>query len=142
MDLLDVRILDVFILGPLDLYISTFLHGFLKLFMIYTGVTNILYNGHNYLHFNNYIDNHIKLFTTSNGKRQIHRMYNLLIMYPIYVYIILYTNLPYYLKVLLTCSAIAGILFNLYYLYKVDESSTLRGYPSNSVFHATDRIFI
>ena len=50
---MDVQLVDVFISGPLQIYISTFLKGFLKWFMLVTGISNILYNGHNVLYFNN-----------------------------------------------------------------------------------------
>ena len=96
-----IRLVDVFISGPLQIYISTFLNGFLKWFMLITGISNILYNGHNWLYFNNYIKNYITPITTIHGKTQVHRAYNLLIMYPIFLYIFIYCKLPYYITVIL-----------------------------------------
>ena len=118
MSRMDVRIVDVFISGPLQIYVSTFLKGFLKWFMLITGIMNILYNGHNVLFFNNYIKNYIKPITTVHGKTQIHRIYNIIIMYPIFLYIILYCKLPRYIIILLLINMIVGFSYNLYYLYK------------------------
>ena len=115
---MDVRLLDIFISGPLQIYISTFLKGFLKWFMLVTGTSNILYNGHNYLYFHDYIKNYIKPITTTNGKTQIHRIYNLLIMYPIFLYIMLYCKLPIYVTILLFLNIISGFSYNLYNLYE------------------------
>jgi len=115
---MDVRLLDIFISGPLQIYISTFLKGFLKWFMLVTGTSNILYNGHNYLYFHNYIKNYITPITTIHGKTQIHRIYNLLIMYPIFLYIMLYCKLPIYVTILLFLNIISGFSYNLYNLYK------------------------
>ena len=128
---MDVRIADVFISGPLQIYVSTFLKGFLKWFMLITGIMNILYNGHNVLFFNNYIKNYIKPITTAHGKTQIHRIYNIMIMYPIFLYIILYCKLPRYIIISLLINLIVGLSYNLYYLYKYrneysNEYSTLR----------------
>lgn len=114
---MDVRLLDIFISGPLQIYISTFLKGFLKWFMLITGISNILYNGHNYLYFHNYIKNYITPITTIHGKTQTHRIYNLLIMYPIFLYIMLYCKLPIYVTILLFLNIISGFLYNLYHLY-------------------------
>ena len=118
MSRMDVRIVDVFISGPLQIYVSTFLKGFLKWFMLITGIMNIIYNGHNVLFFNNYIKNYIKPITTVHGKTQIHRIYNIIIMYPIFLYIILYCKLPRYIIILLLINMIVGFSYNLYYLYK------------------------
>ena len=118
MSRMDVRIVDVFISGPLQIYVSTFLKGFLKWFMLITGIMNILYNGHNVLFFNNYIKNYIKPITTVHGKTQIHRIYNIIIMYPIFLYIILYCKLPRYIIILLLINMIVGFSYNSYYLYK------------------------
>ena len=116
---MDIRIADIFISGPLQIYISTFLQGFFKFFMLITGISNIIFNGHNYLYFNNYIKNYIKPFTTLYGKHQIHRVYNLIIMYPIFLYIMLYGKLPYYLTILLFINVVLGYLYNLYNLFKI-----------------------
>jgi hypothetical protein len=86
--------------------------------MIITGISNILYNGHNVLFFNNHIKNYIKPITTAHGKTQIHRIYNIMIMYPIFLYIILYCKLPRYVIILLLINMIVGFSYNLYYLYK------------------------
>lgn len=120
-NLLDIRIADVLISGPLQIYVSTYLQGFLKYFMLLTGICNIIYNGHNYLTLNNYIQPNyfIKQFVSKNGKYQIHRIYNLIIMYPIFLYIALYKNLPPYVYILLLCDIILGFIYNFYYFLKV-----------------------
>ena len=125
LNILDIRIADVLISGPLQIYVSTYLHGFLKIFMFVTGVCNIIYNGHNYLTLNNYIKPiyFIEQFVSKNGKYQIHRIYNLIVMYPIFLYIVLYQNLPKYVYILLACDIILGYMYNLYYLLKVMENN-------------------
>ena len=126
LNILDIRIADVLISGPLQIYVSTYLHGFLKIFMFVTGVCNIIYNGHNYLTVNNYIKPiyFIEQFVSKNGKYQIHRIYNLIVMYPIFLYIVLYQNLPKYVYILLACDIILGYMYNLYYLLKVMENNS------------------
>jgi len=52
----DVRILDIFITGPLQIYVSLLLKNiFLKYFMLITGILNIAFNGYVYLLKNKYI---------------------------------------------------------------------------------------
>ena len=119
----NTRLIDVFFTGPLYLLISSYMKNiFLQGFMIYSGITNIIYNGHNYLLF----DENIKspylplpilksLIDPKYGKTQMHRIYNLLIMYPIFTYIVLFTKLPYILSILLTIDIFIGFFYNLYY---------------------------
>jgi hypothetical protein len=120
MSLNEVRLIDVFVTGPLQIYVSTFIpdsHLFLKYFMMATGILNILYNGHNYLFFNNTLKDPIfifKPFISSTGKNQIHRIYNLFIMYPLFFYILLNFNLPKNIYFLFLINIIIGFIFNLY----------------------------
>ena len=78
----NIRLFDIFLLGPLQIYISTFIPQsdlFFKYFMLLTGILNIFYNGHNYLLFNNTLKepiNILKYFVSIHGKFQIHRLYN------------------------------------------------------------------
>lgn len=114
----NVRLIDVFITGPLQIYISTFLKIlFFKYFMLVTGILNISFNGYIFLLKSNYIKKlhpFLKLFISENGKYQIHRFYNLSIMYPIFLYIILNFKLPLYLRVIFCINIIFGFSFNLY----------------------------
>lgn len=113
------RLLDVFYIGPIHLLVSKYVdNDLLKLFMIYTGLGTIIYNGHNYL----YIDrgvmdkSMIPLVHDTQGKYQIHRLFNVLIMYPVFNYIYNTTEIPQPLKKLFRINMILGFLFNLYYL--------------------------
>jgi hypothetical protein len=56
-----------------------------------------------------------KHLITKNGKTQLHRLYNLFIMYPIFIYILLHFKLPSYLQVLFYMNIVVGFAFNLYY---------------------------
>jgi hypothetical protein len=115
------RLVDVFLTGPLQIYVSTLIPKtdiFFKYFMLLTGVLNILYNGHNYLLFNYTLKQPLdifKPFVSNHGKHQFHRLYNLLIMYPIFIYIALKYNLPNYIQKLFILNIIVGIIYNLYY---------------------------
>ena len=117
------RLGDVFILGPLQIYVSTFItHTPLRYFMLLTGILNIIYNGHNLLLFNKLIKKPVSVFKPfvhlKNGKHQIHRLYNILIMYPIFAYILLTVKLPDIISILFFTDIIVGFLFNLYFFIK------------------------
>lgn len=126
---MNTRLYDVFISGPIYILISTYINDnnsnnnsnnnnkFLKYFMLITGVLNILYNGHNYLYFNyKYPLNPLfdKFVDRKSGKTQIHRLYNLLIMYPIFLYVYWYIKLPKLLSKIFLFMIIIGFSFNLY----------------------------
>ncbi len=114
----NIRLLDVFITGPLQIYISTLLKNiFFKYFMLITGVLNIIFNGYVYLLESKYIKRkhpYLKHIITENGKTQIHRLYNLFIMYPIFLYILLNFKLPPYLQLVFFINIIIGFIFNLH----------------------------
>jgi len=114
----DVRILDIFITGPLQIYVSLFLKNiFLKYFMLITGILNIAFNGYVYLLKNKYIQKkhrYLKYFITEHGKRQVHRLYNLTIMYPIFLYILLHYKLPTFVQFAFSSNIIIGFIYNLY----------------------------
>lgn len=117
------RLGDVLITGPLQIYVSTFItHYHLRYFMLLTGILNILYNGHNLLLFNKLIKNPISVFKPfvhlKTGKHQIHRLYNIFIMYPIFAYILLTVKLPKLISILFFINIVGGFLFNLYFFYK------------------------
>ena len=115
------RLGDVLITGPLQIYVSTFItQPLLRYFMLLTGILNILYNGHNFLLFNKLIKNPVSVFKPfvhlKNGKHQIHRLYNILIMYPIFAYILLTVKFPKIISILFFTDIVIGLLFNLYFL--------------------------
>lgn len=117
------RLGDVLITGPLQIYVSTFItQPLLRYFMLLTGILNILYNGHNLLLFNKLIKNPVSVFKPfvhlKNGKHQIHRLYNILIMYPIFAYILLTVKFPKIISILFFTDIVIGLLFNLYFFIK------------------------
>jgi hypothetical protein len=120
------RLVDVFISGPLQISIAFYLKNiFLKYFILITGIVNILYNGHNYLLFNRkLLKNPVKLFKPfidlEHGKKYLHRVYNLAVMYPIFFYIILNYQLPIYLRIMFIINIIIGFIFNLYYFLVIN----------------------
>jgi hypothetical protein len=115
------RLIDLFVSGPLQIYISFYLKQYVfKYFMLITGISNILYNTHNYLLLDKKILQKplpiLKPFIDLNhGKRQFHRLYNLIIMYPLFFYIIMNYHLPIYLRIMFIINIIVGFTFNLYY---------------------------
>jgi len=115
------RLIDLFVSGPLQIYISFYLKQYVfKYFMLITGISNILYNTHNYLLLDRKILQKplpiLKPFIDLNhGKRQFHRLYNLIIMYPLFFYIIMNYHLPIYLRIMFIINIIVGFTFNLYY---------------------------
>jgi hypothetical protein len=119
----NTRLIDVFFTGPLQILISSYMKNvFLKYYMLIVGISNIIYNGHNYLLFDEKIKSPYlplpilkSLIYPKYGKTQMHRIYNLLIMYPIFTYIVLFTKLPYILSILLTINIFIGFFYNLYY---------------------------
>lgn len=114
----EIRIIDVFITGPLQIYISLFLKNvFLKYFMLLTGILNIAFNGYVYLLENKFIKRkhrYLKYFITEDGKTQIHRLYNLIIMYPIFLYILLHFKLSNFIQFAFSMNIIIGFIYNLY----------------------------
>ena len=113
-----VRLVDVFLFGPVQILVGLKVKNIvLKAFLILTGLLNILYNGHNYLYFDHKIHK-FYLFNPfiddRNGKLQIHRVYNLLVMYPVFMYVYATTELPKWLATLFLLDIIVGFSFNLY----------------------------
>lgn len=118
---LNVRLIDVFILGPFQILISMYLkRKDLKVFFLLVGILNIIYNLHNYLYFNKQVIKPPLMLVdmVSHGKTQIHRIYNICIMYPIMAYTLLTQKLPRYLQVFLALDIVSGTLYNLYYFLK------------------------
>lgn len=115
---INVRIIDVFVTGPLQIYISLLIKNvFLKYFMLLTGILNILFNGYVFLLENRIIKRkhrYLKYVITKNGKTQIHRVYNLTIMYPIFLYILLHFKIPTFIQFAFSLNIIIGFIYNLY----------------------------
>ena len=122
----ELRLIDVFFLGPLQIVISTYIPNiFFKNFILITGILNILFNGHNFLLINKTIKNPIlffKPFINKIGKSQLHRLYNLIVMYPIFLYSLLFYKLPYYLYNLFLLNIVIGFLFNLYFFVIINRT--------------------
>ena len=124
-DYFNVRIIDIFLTGPLQINISLYIKQFLlKLFLISTGIMTIIYNFHNYL----YLDIKklskpwpiLRYFVTNNGKSQYHRLYNVFIMYPIFFYALISNkNIPTILQILFFIEIIIGVIFNLFNYIKL-----------------------
>ena len=115
---MNIRLIDVFVLGPFQLYISTLLKTpLLKIFSLYIGISTILFNGHNYLCLDS--PKAICIINTPTiGKYQIHRLYNLFIMYPIMYIISQQPEIPKHFRILQWINIIIGFLYNLYYYAK------------------------
>jgi len=121
-----VRILDVLLLGPLQILVGLHIQQpFLHTFMVTTGLTNILYNGHNYaLLERQWLKSTLIPGVRPFGKTQIHRVWNCLVMYPIFWKASNEPEVPNTLRVLLQFETILGFMFNAYYLYKYMGIST------------------
>lgn len=121
MDNNKVRLIDVFISGPLQIIVSTYIlrKSLLRYFMLFTGIINIIYNGHNFLLFNSTLKQPLpilnKFIHLKNGKYQLHRLYNLIIMYPIFIYVLLNVVMPVELRILLLLNIVVGFAYNLFY---------------------------
>jgi hypothetical protein len=129
MDANKFRLFDVFITGPLQIIVSSYIttSPLLRYFMLITGILNIIYNGHNFLLFNSTLKQPLpilnKFIHLKNGKYQFHRLYNLIIMYPIFTYVLLNIVMPVELRILLFINIVIGFLYNLFYYiyYKNDQ---------------------
>ena len=115
------RLMDVFITGPLQIIVSTYItrSALLRYFMLITGILNIIYNVHNFLLFESILKKPLpilnKFIHLKNGKHQLHRLYNLIIMYPVFLYVLLNIVMPIELRILLLINIVIGFLYNLYY---------------------------
>lgn len=112
---MSTRLIDVFITGPLQIYTGLYIQDdiWLRRIMVGIGISTILYNLHNYLVVDErWISNRLGPFThDTNGKTQIHRLYNLSIMYPLFMYV--YINYPTPLSKLFLLNIVIGFMFNL-----------------------------
>jgi len=113
------RLYDVCFEGFLQIYIGTLMRDeYLRWFMIIVGTMNIIYNLNNLMYLDLGVINrsYFGVLTTKNGKTQMHRLYNILIMYPIFAYV--YTQIPKEnatIKALFALDIMVGIIYNAYY---------------------------
>jgi hypothetical protein len=128
MDTSKIRLIDVFITGPLQIIVSTYItrSSSLRYFMLITGILNILYNGHNFLFFESVLKKPLpilnKFIHLKNGKHQLHRLYNLIIMYPVFTYVLLNIAMPFELRILLLIDIVIGFFYNLYYYLTIQRA--------------------
>lgn len=114
-----LRLYDVFFSGILFIYISTIIENILlKIFMMITGIMTIAYNLNNlmYLDYKKINKSYFGRLTTQQGKTQIHRLYNIIIMYPIFVYVYMQIPEEYsIIRTLFMIDIVGGIIYNGYY---------------------------
>lgn len=120
MDIINPRLLDIFITGPFRIYISKYIKSyFLKLYILTEGIFVIAFNLYTYLHINKNITllpyKIINSYSNKKrGKPQIHRLFNIFVMYPIHVYI-LYTNqFTSFQFILFLIITFTGFVYNTY----------------------------
>jgi len=122
------RLMDVFMTGPLQIITSTYItrSALLRYFMLITGILNIIYNGHNFLLFESILKKPLpilnKFIHLKNGKHQLHRLYNLIIMYPVFTYVLLTIAMPFELRIMLLINIVIGFLYNLYYYITIQRT--------------------
>lgn len=114
--------------GPLQIIVSTYItrSALLRYFMLMTGLLNIIYNGHNFLLFESILKKPLpilnKFIHLKNGKHQLHRLYNLIIMYPVFTYVLLTIAMPFELRIMLFINIVIGFLYNLYYYITIQRA--------------------
>ena len=91
---------------------------YLKNYMLIEGLLTILYNGYNYLRFNKNISIPVKFINDytdkEKGKSQLHRLYNILVMYPLHLYIVYKSDFTVFQLLLLLSITITGFIYNTY----------------------------
>ena len=126
------RILDVFLLGPLKLYLINFVKDInLKIILFIIGILTIIFNAHNFFIYDfKYLKQPWAIFEPfikkKTGKTQYVRLLNLLIMYPILIYINLNFELPDTVKLLLNLNNLLGFLYNLMnfiFVYMIESNN-------------------
>lgn len=121
--MLSVRLLDVFISGPIRILVSRYVKNKnLKNYLLLEGILVILFNAYNYLYFEKNYKYNINFLNNYSdkikGKPQLHRILLLLLMYPIHLHIILTENIPNKLINIFTINLIIGFNYNLYNFIK------------------------
>ena len=116
----NARLFDVFLTGPLRIYLSQFVKNEQqKRFLLIWGIMNILFNGYNYLHYDEKsLTIPINVINTYNdpikGKPQLHRLFLLLVMYPMDIHILLTNDFDTIPRILYTLMIIFGFIYNAY----------------------------
>ena len=112
------RMVDVFITGPIQILVGYYTKNILlKWFMYITGISSILFNLSNYLYLKQKIIKQPFIFYRNlvhpkYGKLQIHRLYNIFVMYPIFIYLYFTQPLPDLLKMLFFIEIVLGLSIN------------------------------
>ena len=119
------RLYDVFISGPIYIYFSLYIENYILFIYIFlTGLGTIVFNLHNYLLIDKKKINksYIPWVDHKRGKYQIHRLYNLGIMYPILFYANYITiKKPKWLTIVLYIMIFVGFFFNLYWFITISK---------------------
>ena len=109
---IDVRLIDIFFTGPFRIYLSYYVKNkYSSYILFYGGLCVLLFNLFTYLEtpfkfINEYSDK-------NKGKPQLHRLFNLFIMYPIEIFILLTSNLSSLQKMLYLLLIVSGFIYNL-----------------------------
>jgi len=123
----NIRIYDIFFSGPVYIYISTKLQNRVaKYIFLIIGISTLLYNLINLLIIDlkviKYNDSYSYLIHKVNGKTNLHRLYNIIIMYPIMYWLIQeLRNTEPQLYILCIMMIIIGFIYNLYYYIKINR---------------------
>jgi hypothetical protein len=124
---IDVRLIDIFLTGPFRIYLSYYVENkFSSYYLFYGGLCVLLFNLFTYLYINLNLTcletpfKFINEYSDKNkGKPQLHRLYNLFVMYPIEIFILSTSNLSVLQKMLYLLLIVSGFIYNFknYLLY-------------------------
>ena len=118
---IDVRLIDIFLTGPFRIYLSYYVeNSFSSYLLFYSGIGILLFNLFTYLYINlniTFLETPFKFINEysdkNKGKPQLHRLYNLFVMYPIEIFILLTSNLSFLQKMLYLLLIVSGFIYNL-----------------------------
>jgi hypothetical protein len=118
---IDVRLIDIFLTGPFRIYLSYYVKNkYSSFYLFYGGLYVLLFNLFTYLYINlNFtcLETPFKFINEYSdkvkGKPQLHRLFNLFIMYPIEIFILLISNLSFLQKLLYLLLIVSGFIYNL-----------------------------
>lgn len=121
MNYIDVRLIDIFFTGPFRIYLSYYVENkFSSYYLFYGGLIVLLFNLFTYLYINLNLTGLKTPFKFINeysdkikGKSQLHRLYNLILMYPIEIFILLTSNISFLQKLLYLILIVSGFIYNL-----------------------------
>ena len=128
------RLYDIFFSSLVYIYSSQFIKvSWLKYFVLCVGLMTNLYNLHNFLLINvRLIDEPINVLRpfvdVNNGKTQLHRLYNILLMYPLLYYSTKFmpSNLSSLMRVMIVC----GLIYNSLNYLKIKTKKIVCHYVS------------